>query len=66
MADNLQNLQNLQRQVGQTWGQAFEGVNKTSQEFHNLVVEFVEFIGDWKEFSDKQRDDFLELIENLD
>ena len=66
MADNLQNLQNLQRQVGQTWGQAFEGVNKTSQEFHNLVVEFVEFVGDWKEFSDKQRDDFLELIENLD
>lgn len=66
MADNLQNLQNLQRQVGQTWGQAFEGVNKTSQEFHDLVVEFVEFVGDWKEFSDKQRDDFLELIENLD
>lgn len=61
-----ENLQNLQRTVDQTWKQAFEGVEKTSQEFHDLVQEFTDFVGDWKEFSDLRRDRLADYLESLD
>jgi len=49
-----------------TWEEAFEGVDKTSAKFDDLVDAFVKFVGDWKDFSDIRRDRLAEYILSLD
>lgn len=61
-----QDIGKLKRNISETWEEAFEGVDKTSEKFHELVEEFVNFIGDWKEFSDVRRDRLANYIVDLD
>lgn len=62
---SIQDIEKLKRNVNETWEETFRGVDRTSAEFDRLVQEFVDFVGDWKEFSDIRRDRLADYITDL-
>ena len=61
-----QDIEKLRRNVSETWEEAFRGVDKTSEEFDNLVQEFTKFVGEWKDFSEIRRDRLADYLTDLD
>ena len=62
----VQDIEKLKRPgTEQTWEETFKGIDETSEKFDKLVAEFVEFVGEWKDFSEVRRDRLADYIVDL-
>lgn len=64
MPENIQKL--TPRGERQSWEEAFEAADRTSQRYQQLIEDFAEFVGDYRDFERFQVDSMVEYLKNLD